>query len=99
MTAGAGVVRTESSLATAATCLADLAADRQTEVPSTEAWETSNLHDVAAILVQNATLREETRGGHWREDHPDRDDSRWRGRLVSTVPDDGTVHTRFEELT
>jgi L-aspartate oxidase len=98
MTAGAGVVRTESSLATAATCLADLSADRQADVPTTEAWETSNLHDVAAILVRHATLREETRGGHWRADHLERDDTRWRGRLVSTVPDDGSVHTRFEEL-
>jgi L-aspartate oxidase len=53
---------------------------------------------VAATLVRHATLRTETRGGHWREDYPDRDDSRWRGRLVSTVRDDGTVQTRFEEL-
>ena len=98
MTAGAGVVRTEASLASASMCLADLAAERQADVPSTEAWETSNLHDVAATLVRHATLRTETRGGHWREDYPDRDDSRWRGRLVSTVSDDGTVQTRFEEL-
>jgi L-aspartate oxidase len=98
MTAGAGVVRTEASLASASIGLADLAAERQADVPSTEAWETSNLHDVAATLVRHATLRTETRGGHWREDYPDRDDSRWRGRLVTTVSDDGTVQTRFEEL-
>jgi L-aspartate oxidase len=98
MTAGAGVVRTEASLATAATCLADLATDRQAEVPTTEAWETSNLHDVGATLVRHAMLREETRGGHWREDFPDRDDRRWRGHLVSVVSEQGTVHTRFEEL-
>jgi L-aspartate oxidase len=98
MTAGAGVVRTEASLATAATCLADLATDRQAEVPTTEAWETSNLHDVGATLVRHAMLREETRGGHWREDFPDRDDRCWRGHLVSVMSEQGTVHTRFEEL-
>jgi L-aspartate oxidase len=99
MTAGAGVVRTEATLATAATSLADLAMDRQAEVPTTEAWETSNLHDVGATLVRHAMLREETRGGHWREDFPDRDDRRWRGHLVSAMTEQGTVHTRFEELT
>jgi L-aspartate oxidase len=99
MTAGGGVVRTEATLATAATCLADLAMDRQAEVPTTEAWETSNLHDVGATLVRHAMLREETRGGHWREDFPGRDDRRWRGHLVSAMTEQGTVHTRFEELT
>jgi L-aspartate oxidase len=99
MTAGAGVVRTEASLATAATCLSDLATDRRSDVPTTEAWETSNLHDVAVTLVRHAALREETRGGHWREDYPDRDDRRWTGHLVSVMTEQGTVHTRFEELT
>ncbi|HEX2361336.1 MAG TPA: L-aspartate oxidase [Jiangellaceae bacterium] len=98
MTAGAGVVRTEASLATAATCLADLTSEQQSQVPTTETWETSNLHDVAATLVRHATLRQETRGGHWREDFPDRDDQRWRGHLISALAEDGTVHTRFEEL-
>ena len=98
MTAGAGVVRTAGSLATAASCLVDLATERQSDVPTTEAWETSNLHDVGATLVRHATLREETRGGHWREDFPDLDDRRWRGHLVSAMTDEGTVHTRFEEL-
>jgi L-aspartate oxidase len=98
MTAGAGVVRTEASLATATACLTELATDRQADVPTTEAWETSNLHDVGAILVRHAMLREETRGGHWREDFPDRDDRRWRGHLVSALTEQGTVHTRFEEL-
>ena len=98
MTAGAGVVRTEASLETAATCLADLADDRQSDIPTTEAWETSNLHDVAATLIRHAMLREESRGGHWREDFPDRDDRRWKGHLVSAMTEQGTVHTRFEEL-
>jgi L-aspartate oxidase len=98
MTAGVGVVRTASSLATAAACLDGLFGERADEVPTTEAWETANLHAVAATLVRHATLREETRGGHWREDYPERDDRRWRGHLISSLTDDGTLHTRFEEL-
>ncbi|HJU97552.1 MAG TPA: L-aspartate oxidase [Jiangellaceae bacterium] len=98
MTAGAGVVRTAASLATAATCLGQLVEERGTDAPTTEAWETANLHAVATTLVAHATLREETRGGHWREDHPDRDDRHWRGHLVSVLDVGGALHTRFEEL-
>jgi L-aspartate oxidase len=98
MTAGAGVVRTAASLATAATCLDQLVEERGAGAPTTEAWETANLHAVATTLVGHATLREETRGGHWREDHPDRDDLRWLGHLVSVLDAGGNLHTRFEEL-
>ena len=98
MTAGAGVVRTAASLATAASCLDQLVEDRGTGEPTTEAWETANLHAVATTLVDHAALREETRGGHWREDHPDRDDKRWRGHLVTAIDTGGVLHTRFEEL-
>ena len=49
--------------------------------PSTESWEATNLLTVATALVAVALRREETRGSHWREDFPDRDDARWRGHL------------------
>ena len=34
-------------------------------------------HRSAPPLAEAARLREETRGSHWREDFPDRDDARW----------------------
>ena len=34
--------------------------------------------------------REETRGSHWREDFPDRDDEHWRAHLVTRLAD-GTI--------
>ena len=44
--------------------------------PTSAAWEATNLLTVAAALVAAAPLREETRGSHWRDDFPDRDDER-----------------------
>lgn len=35
----------------------------------------------AALILQAALQREESRGGHFREDYPDQDDEKWRGHL------------------
>jgi succinate dehydrogenase/fumarate reductase flavoprotein subunit len=93
MSRDAGVLRDEKGLAAAAEGLAELAA-RPVAPPTTENWETTNLLTVAAVLVRAATLREETRGSHWRDDHPDRDDERWRGHL-DTVLAGGELRTEF----
>ena len=42
-----------------------------------EAWELGALLDCADTLVAAALARDESRGGHYREDHPLRDDDRW----------------------
>jgi L-aspartate oxidase len=98
MTTGAGVIRSAATLAATAEALDRLTVERASGEPSTEAWETANLHTVAATLVRHAALREESRGGHWREDFPERDDARWRGHLVSSLDGDGGLRTRFEAL-
>jgi len=82
MTRGAGVVRSKESLAGAADQL-DVLAQRTSSAPGPAAWEATDLHAVATALVCAATLREETRGAHWREDHPDASDA-WLGHLVTT---------------
>ena len=71
---------TATGLTAAGAGLAKLAAADGGE-PGTEAWETTNLLTVASALVQAALRREETRGAHWRDDFPDRDDAHWRGHL------------------
>ncbi|MFE2939396.1 L-aspartate oxidase [Streptomyces sp. NPDC059255] len=66
-------------------------------VPGVDAWETTNLLCVARVLVATALEREETRGCHWREDHPERDDTDWRAHLVVRLdpdPDRGPVLRR-----
>ncbi|MFF5975403.1 L-aspartate oxidase [Streptomyces sp. NPDC012769] len=67
---------------------ADATGDRKTAEPGVESWETTNLLAVARFLVAAASDREETRGCHWREDRPDRDDATWRRHLVVRLTSD-----------
>lgn len=99
MTRGAGVLRSAASLATAAEELEALhrsaaadadAADPKDAVPGVDAWEVTNLLLVSRVLVATAREREETRGCHWREDRPDRDDEHWRRHLVVRIAPDRT---------
>ena len=93
MTRGAGVLRSKSSLAATADDLDELAT-RTSDGPCPAAWETTCLHAVATALVSAATRREETRGAHWREDHPD-ESVFWLGHLVTTS--DGTTFEPLEQ--
>jgi L-aspartate oxidase len=93
MTGEVGVLRSEQGLATATDDLAALAAEGHVE-PGPDAWETTNLVTVAQAVTAAATLREETRGSHWREDHPEREDERWAGH-VDVDLDHGRVATSF----
>jgi succinate dehydrogenase / fumarate reductase, flavoprotein subunit len=55
-----------------------------------EAWELGALLDCADTLVAAALARDESRGGHYREDHPLRDDDHWlRHSLAWREPDSG----------
>jgi succinate dehydrogenase / fumarate reductase flavoprotein subunit len=41
------------------------------------AWELGNLLDIAEVVALSAINRTESRGGHSREDYPERDDENW----------------------
>lgn len=41
------------------------------------AWEFGNLLDIAEVVALSALNRKESRGGHSREDYPERDDANW----------------------
>ncbi|WP_306192272.1 L-aspartate oxidase [Streptomyces sp. MK5] len=90
MSEGAGVLRSAESLARAADQLEQLYAEARgtldengkTAEPGVDTWEATNLLCVARALVAAARLREETRGCHWREDRPERDDTNWRRHIV-----------------
>jgi L-aspartate oxidase len=79
MTAGAGVVRTAGSLELVREALAVPAGDTPAD------HEVRNLVTLADALIRSALTRTESRGNHWRSDHPERDEA-WRVRLVHRAP-------------
>jgi L-aspartate oxidase len=96
MSRGAGVLRSAASMAATAAGLAELgraaethSAEEKPADPRVETWEAANLLLVATALVTAAAHREETRGCHWREDFPERDDAHWRRHLTTTLDDTG----------
>ncbi|MEE2981300.1 MAG: succinate dehydrogenase flavoprotein subunit [Pseudomonadota bacterium] len=56
-----------------------------------ETWELDNLLRQSMVTVQSAANRKESRGGHAREDFPDRDDENWMKHTVAWFDDDGNV--------
>jgi L-aspartate oxidase len=94
MSADAGVLREADGLTRASLTLQKLAAQRSSD-PRTETWEATNLLTVATALVSAASRRTETRGSHWREDHPVRDDEHWLGHLDLRLAADGMISTEY----
>jgi L-aspartate oxidase len=90
MTSRAGVLRSAEGLAEAGALL-DKLSGTAAEVIDQDAWETTNLLTLSAALAAAAELREETRGSHWREDFPARDDARWAGHLDAVMADGATT--------
>lgn len=56
-------------------------------MPGPAGIEAQNLCILAALLVEAALLRRETRGVHWRSDHPVRDDVAFRAHVVQSTAD------------
>lgn len=52
------------------------------------AWELGNLLEIAEVVAVSALNRKESRGGHSREDYPDRDDANWLKHTLITKKDD-----------
>jgi L-aspartate oxidase len=95
MTRGAGVLRSAGSLAATAAQLARLGERRGSR--RTASWEATNLLTVASALVSAGFTRRETRGCHWREDHPVARDE-WLGHLTTSLGTDGSLRHTWEAL-
>jgi L-aspartate oxidase len=94
MTSRAGVLRSADGLRAVLDSLGALAEEPAKRIDQ-DAWETTNLHTVSTLLAGAALRREETRGSHWREDFPDRDDGAWAGHL-DWVLVSGRSHADFQ---
>lgn len=96
MSRGAGVLRSADSLLQTSSDLTRIE-DKKSEVPCVEAWETTNLFQLAQAILKAALIRQETRGSHWREDFPKTSDE-WRKRIVQQLNIPGDWTTTYQEV-
>jgi len=108
MTENAGVFRTKESLEKQKEILKELRKryeniriDDKSSVYNTdlqEAIELGHMIDFSACIVEGALAREESRGAHFRDDFPTRDDSRFLKHTLATLKDDGTIELDFMDV-
>ncbi len=63
-----------------------------------EVVELGFLLDCADALVASALARDESRGGHYREDHPLRDDANWLKHSLTFREQDGSVRIEYKPV-
>jgi len=104
----AGIVRTEEGLRKLQDILNGLheryervVVQDKGKVFNTELVETVELRfllDISDTLVAAALARDESRGGHWRDDHPLRDDEHWLRHSLAYREPDGSVRLEFKDV-
>jgi succinate dehydrogenase / fumarate reductase flavoprotein subunit len=104
----AGVVRTERGLREMQGALKDLrgrfgevVVQDKGKVFNTdlmEAVELGFLLDTSETLVTAGLARDESRGGHYREDHPLRDDDHWLRHSLAYREPDGAVRLEYKDV-
>ncbi len=63
-----------------------------------EAWELGSLLDLAEATAVSALAREESRGAHYREDFPKRDDANWLKHTLITRGEDGSLKLSYKPV-
>ena len=61
-------------------------------------WELGNLLDLAELTTVSAIARTESRGGHSREDYPDRDDKNWLKHTMAWVDETGKIDLKYKPV-
>ena len=63
-----------------------------------EALELGHMLDVATAICAGALARQESRGGHYRDDFPKRDDQNWHKHTLASLNPDGTVSLDYKPV-
>ena len=64
----------------------------------TEALELGYLIELAKVTVAGARARTESRGAHFRDDHPLREDEHWMKHTLATRADGGGVRLDYKPV-
>lgn len=109
MTAGVGVFRTQETIGQT---LAELKALREAYKTVTitdkgkvfnsdllEAWELGCLLELAEVTAVSALARTESRGGHARDDYPERDDVNWLKHTLCHKEAEGQYRLEYKPVT
>ena len=64
-----------------------------------EAWELGCLLDLAEATAVTAQARQESRGAHFREDFPERDDRNWLKHSLAWLESDGSIRLDYKPVT
>lgn len=108
MTDNAGVFRTEGTLAQAQENVEEIAERYESiaiddhgktfNTDLAEAIELGFLIDLARALVAGARRRTESRGGHSRDDFPERDDKNFLKHTLAWLKDDGSIEIDYKPV-
>jgi succinate dehydrogenase / fumarate reductase flavoprotein subunit len=63
-----------------------------------EAFEFSNILLIAEIIAKGAVLRKESRGAHYRNDFPERDDENWLKHTIVKLNSNGEIEFDFSPV-
>ncbi len=77
-----GIIRNPSDLKNVRQKISEWKFIFKSELKTTEGFELANLIILADLVTNSALQREESRGAHYREDFPDRDDINWKKHII-----------------
>jgi succinate dehydrogenase / fumarate reductase flavoprotein subunit len=108
MTANAGVFRTEESLQKQKKKLKELRErfkhiriEDKSKVYNTdlqEAIELGHMLDYSMFIVEGAIARKESRGAHFRDDYPKRDDENFLKHTYAHMDENGEIHMEYKDV-